>query len=167
MFRTDCLDFPPMAKSKPDTVSATPLFDWFKADKKNRRELRDAGYTDGRITNWKNRGIPRAEVGAVARLMGITFERYLSDAGELKVKEPDAVYGVSPDALAVAQAWQKLSPERQAAFREMIFLEAVVAQRYPWLITGRPSGESYTDYERAMEKDFVGITGRLMMKDKK
>lgn len=156
-----------MAKSKPDTVSADPLFKWFKADKKNRSALRDAGYTDGRITNWKTRGIPRAEVGPVAKLMKITYERYLTDAGENTAREPEVAYGVTPEALEIAQAFQKLPPGRQAAFRELIFLEAVVARRYPWLIQGRPPGESYNDFERAMERDFVGITGRLMMKEGK
>jgi hypothetical protein len=154
-----------MARSKPDTVSAKPLFAWFDADKKNRKVLRDAGYTDGRITNWRTRGIPRAEVGAVAQLMNSTYERYLADAGELKVKEPDAIYGVSKEALEIAQAFQKLPPARQAAFREAIFLEAIVAQRYPWLIRGRPAGESYNEYERAMERDIVSIAGRIMMKE--
>lgn len=68
-------------KAKPDTVTATPLFDWFGADKKNRKALRQAGYTDGRITNWKKRGIPRGEVEGVAKIMGLTYDQYLGAAG--------------------------------------------------------------------------------------
>lgn len=66
---------------KPDTVSSLPLFQWFRADKTRRASFRAAGYSDGRITNWKARGIPRAEVGAVAQLMGLTYEEYLAATG--------------------------------------------------------------------------------------
>lgn len=70
-----------MPKPPPDTVSSVPLFDWFKLDKSRRSALRRAGYSDGRITNWKSRGIPRAEVGSVAAIMGLTYEEYLAAAG--------------------------------------------------------------------------------------
>lgn len=70
-----------MAKKLPDTVPAGPLFAWFKTDKKNRGKLRQAGYSDGRITNWRVRGIPRGEVGAVAEIMATTYEQYLAAAG--------------------------------------------------------------------------------------
>lgn len=62
------------------TISAGPLFDWFAQDKGNRAKLRTAGYTDGRITNWKSRGIPRGEVGNIAPLMGMTYEQYILTA---------------------------------------------------------------------------------------
>lgn len=62
------------------TISAGPLFDWFAKDKNNRAKLRTAGYSDGRITNWKSRGIPRGEVGNIAPLMGMTYEQYILTA---------------------------------------------------------------------------------------
>lgn len=69
-------------KAHPETVSATPLFDWFEVDKRRRREfVRQTGYSDGRITNWKSRGIPMAELGQVAARMGLSYEEYLIEAG--------------------------------------------------------------------------------------
>lgn len=85
MFSAPSIDssFMGKPKVKPDTVSHLPLFEWFAADKKNRAKLRAAGYTDGRITNWKRRkGIPRGEVSEVARIMGLNHEAYLAMAGE-------------------------------------------------------------------------------------
>lgn len=93
-----------MAKQKaaPETVSHKPLFEWFEADKKNRGALRAAGYTDGRITNWKRRrGIPRGEIEAVAKLMGLTYDQYLARAGEAPtLKQARGAYAVSPEAIA-------------------------------------------------------------------
>lgn len=68
----------PKPKAKPDTAPAEPLFDWFEADRQNRAKLRTAGYSDGRITNWKSRGVPLAELGRVAHLMGIAYDEYLA-----------------------------------------------------------------------------------------
>lgn len=70
------------------TISAGPLFDWFAQDRNNRAKLRAAGYSDGRITNWKSRGIPRGEVGNIAPLMGMTYEQYIltADMRERKLK---------------------------------------------------------------------------------
>lgn len=86
---------------RPDTVSSRPLFEWFKGDKSRRATFRAAGYSDGRITNWKSRGIPRAELGAVADRMGLTYEEYLAAAGvpgsssshglRLQIEEAEAV----------------------------------------------------------------------------
>jgi len=70
-----------MPKAKPDYVSSRPLFEWFKGDKTRRAGFRAAGYSDGRMTNWKSRGIPRAEVGPIAARMGLTYEEYLASAG--------------------------------------------------------------------------------------
>lgn len=62
------------------TVSPKPLFDWFEDNKAHRAKLRQAGYSDGRITNWKRRGIPKGEVGNIAPLMGMTYEEYVMAA---------------------------------------------------------------------------------------
>lgn len=61
------------------SVSAKPLYDWFAKDKNNRATLKKF-YSDARITNWKTRGIPRAEVGNVAQFMGLTYEQYIAEA---------------------------------------------------------------------------------------
>lgn len=71
------------------TVSAGPLFEWFERDKHNRARLREANYSDGRITNWKSRGIPRAEVGNIAQFLGMTYEEYVhaAEAWQLRAKK--------------------------------------------------------------------------------
>lgn len=98
-----------MAKPKHDNVSSAPLFEWFKLDKGRRAAFRRSGYSDGRITNWKSRGIPRAEIGPIAAHMGLTYEEYLAAAGapvegsyglRLQLEEAEAVKrlrGALPD----------------------------------------------------------------------
>lgn len=71
-----------MAKARPETVPSAPLFAWFDKEKGRRAKFaRDSGYSDGRITNWKSRGIPEAEVGRIAGLMGMSYEEYKVAAG--------------------------------------------------------------------------------------
>lgn len=67
----------------------------------------------------------------------------------------------------IAVAWMRLTPARQQAIREWVFLESVLAQHYPWLMPGRPSSQSYSDYERSVEEDIVRITKRMMMENGK
>jgi hypothetical protein len=110
-----------------------------------------AGYTDGRITNWKNRGIPRAEVGAVAQLMGVRYEDYLEAAGEKnvnQVQEVRAGYGVSDEALEIARAFDQLQPQAKEYIREQVFIYTVVDKSMPWLRHGRPIGKTYADFEK-------------------
>jgi hypothetical protein len=90
------------ARPKPETVSSKPLFSWFDQEKGRRTRFAKAGdYSDGRITNWKSRGIPAAEVGRIANLMGISYEEYLTAAGvqlgpnslgiRLQIEEAEAI----------------------------------------------------------------------------
>lgn len=133
------------------TVSAAPLFDWFKADKANRGRLRAAGYTDGRITNWRERGIPRAQVGAVAAKMGLSFEQYLERAGEPvnEVREAGAIYqALSDEALEIARAFDQMQPQTKERVREHVFIYSIVDKSFPWLRTGRPVSDTYGKFER-------------------
>lgn len=155
MFRDPSLNslFMGKRKAKAETVSHRPLFDWFKADKKNRARLRAAGYSDGRITNWKVRGgIPRAELAAVAAFMGLTYEQYLQRAGETPpvAMEPAGSYRatVSDDALEIARAFDQLQPQAKAYIREQVFIYTVIDKSFPWLRHGRPMGTTYEEFER-------------------
>lgn len=81
-FSHHSINYPFMSKIKPETISHKPLFAWFDEKPSNRRDFRlKTGYSDGRITNWKRRGIPRAEVGQIAAIMGLTYEQYMKAAG--------------------------------------------------------------------------------------
>lgn len=60
-----------------ESVSSKPLFDWFSQSRDNRAKLRSMGYSDGQITNWKSRGIPRGQIGRIAPMMGLTYEQYV------------------------------------------------------------------------------------------
>jgi hypothetical protein len=158
-------------KTKPEIIPATPLFRWFDEDPRRRAKFTFEGrYSAATITNWKLRKeIPRGELHSVASLMGITVEQYRA-AAELPVS-PGSPAGpkaeqLTKEALDIARAWQRLQPARQQAFHDLIFLEAVVSRHYPWLIMGRPPGESYNDYEHAMQRDIVGIAGRILLKEK-
>lgn len=161
-----------MPKKSTEQVSAQPLIDWFSKNPKHRKQFtKAAGYSSAVITNWVKgrKTIPRAEVSKVATYMGIDERRYRELAGTpLPSPRSDDGSGspsLTKEAEQIARAWQKLPPARQQAFRDSIFLEAIVSQQYPWLIRGRPPGESYDDFERRMERDIVRVTKRLMMRE--
>lgn len=143
-----------MAKAQSATVSSSPLFEWFKLDKGNRAKLRAAGFTDGRITNWKARGIPRAEVGAVAQVMTLNYDEYLVAAGEkVKARPKIGPADLSEDALEIARAFDHMEPQTQERARELVFMLSVIDKSFPWLRTGRPVAHSYGTFEKWHEEN--------------
>src|SRR5688572_17298301 len=115
-------------KARPDTAPAKPLYEWFDADKANRAKLRQAGYSDGRITNWKSRGIPLAELWRVANHMGISHDEYLALAG---VSAPKLDGPVSPS-LEEAHAIRRLRkalPQYRAYVLSLALMESHEKQR--------------------------------------
>ena len=134
-------------KKSPPPVSHKPLFAWFDADKQNRRKLVNAGYSDGTISNWKKRhGIPRGEIDAVARVMGLHRDQYLVAAGE-EVK-PIGADGLSEDAIEIARAFNNMSPQTQETVRHYVFVMAAMDKSHPWLRVGRPVSHRYADFEQ-------------------
>jgi len=115
------------------------------------------------VSSWFNKREPN-----LADFMA-TCSAMKADAAEILfgVKAPVAEEPPSPElsteARDVALAWMRLTPARQHAIREWVFLESVLAQHYPWLLPGRPTGQSYNDYEKSVEGDLVRITKRMMM----
>lgn len=111
-------------KATPEPVSSKRLFDWLEADRSRRPNLRKAGYSQGRISNFKTRGIPRAEVPAIAALMGLTFEQYVGETGaQTTLRQPVAQYsGLSAAALEVARVFDQLSKECQEHVRQQVAL---------------------------------------------
>lgn len=111
-------------RARPKTVPSKHLFDWFDANSANRAKLRNEGYSEGRISNWKTRGIPRAEVPAIAALMGLTFEQYVGETGaQTTAREPAAQYSaLSQAALEVARKFDELSQECQQHVRQQVEL---------------------------------------------
>jgi transcriptional regulator with XRE-family HTH domain len=57
---------------------------------------------------------------------------------------------LTPEALDLLAAFQRLTPERQAAYLDTMFMEVFMIEHMPWLKQGRPKKESYTDFERRM-----------------
>lgn len=72
---------------------------------------------------------------------------------------------MSEEAREIAQIWSNLPDERRQWFRDLMVLEAVVSKHYPWLMFGRPKAESYREYEKRVEHDFIRATKRLMMRE--
>jgi transcriptional regulator with XRE-family HTH domain len=60
---------------------------------------------------------------------------------------------LTPLAMDIARRWMALSPDRQEWFRDLIFTIHFFEERFPALKKGRPKGESYTNFERAAERD--------------
>jgi transcriptional regulator with XRE-family HTH domain len=63
-------------------------------------------------------------------------------------------YGLTPDAEDVARVWMSLPPQLAEWIRALLNQQAVIVKRYPWLVFGRPSSESYSEFERRAEQSY-------------
>lgn len=140
-------------KPSPNSVSSKPLFDWLDGKPENRAKLKaEGGYSDGRITNWKPRGLPRAEVAKVAKIMGTNHDHYMSLAEAIEQPAKPAVVvdriGVSPEALEIARAFDRMQPQTQERVRELVFVSSIIDRSFPWLRTGKPVSDNYGKFEK-------------------
>jgi transcriptional regulator with XRE-family HTH domain len=76
------------------------------------------------------------------------------------MREPQPTpYGFTAEAEEVARVWLSLPPQLQESMRALLYQQAVIAKKYPWLISGRPSSENYADFERRAEQNYqVAVT---------
>lgn len=122
-----------------------------------------------KVDGWMKGSQPRADfLYRIADEFGVDPRWLATGQGDM-VASPTSLPApeLPTEARDVALAWMRLTPARQHAIREWIFLESVLAEHYPWLLPGRPSGQSYSDYEKSVEDDLVRITKRLMMQQDK
>lgn len=61
--------------------------------------------------------------------------------------------GLSLLAVDLAKRWMALSPDRQDWFRDLIYTMHFMESRFPAMRKGRPRGEHYAGFERAVEQD--------------
>lgn len=96
------------------------------------------------------------QVAQLARACGVDTEWLATGEGEMlanKARQPQAVYGLSSEALEIARVWSKLSPERRKWFRGLMSLEALVAAHYPWLLfDDSPTEETFDEYEKRVKR---------------
>jgi len=57
----------------------------------------------------------------------------------------------------IAMLWVQLPADRREWFREFLYQQTAMIKRYPWLVFGRPSSESYTDFERRAEQNYAAM----------
>lgn len=148
-------------KRLPQPAPSKPLFDWFEKEKSNRGKLREAGFSDGQITNWNKRGIPRAQLEQVVGIMGIGTEEYLVRAGELapSARQPSPEYrSISEEAIQIAIAFDQLQPQSRDYIREQVFIYTVIDKSMPWLRHGKPIGRSYADFEKWHQENTTAKT---------
>lgn len=127
-----------------------------------------AGVSAQAVGKWMKGGdVKEASVQKLASHFKVTatWIRY-GGAEKGQARESLAPYSkdLTPIALDVATRWMKLSPERQEAFRDMIFTTSYVEERFPSMKRGRPKGESYDNLETAFEKDMQRKLRQLSLK---
>lgn len=153
--------------------------------------LRDGGYVSARNARSGVDVAPLAKVAEVSREMARRYTegtampdvnrmQKIADWGRVRlawlrdgegpkahgqpgteVRERPAAPYLSEEALEIARIWSSLPEERKECFRSLMALEAVVANRYPWLMFGRPKSESYRHYEERVERDILRLTAKL------
>lgn len=111
------------------------------------------------LENAKKRARGSKYTAGIARATGTDAHWLATGEGQMLPAHParqesPRYIAHSPDALQVAAAWSRLSPEHQAWARELIYILSTVDSRFPWLRRGRPKGETYEQYERNMEQNY-------------
>lgn len=99
---------------------------------------------------------------AIARETGVDAHWLSTGKGTMlpaqRAEQALAEYGeLPPEAKEVAIAWSRCAPDAQRMFRELIFIHSMIDRNYPWLRRGRPSGETYDEYEQRMEQNFSAL----------
>jgi transcriptional regulator with XRE-family HTH domain len=85
----------------------------------------------------------------LADFFGVTIDELLSDRKEWATTTGKFA-PLTSEALDLLAAFQRLSPERQRAYLDTIFMEAFMLEHMPWLRQGLPRKQSYKDFERRM-----------------
>jgi transcriptional regulator with XRE-family HTH domain len=88
-----------------------------------------------------------------------------ADAGE--ARERAAAYAgtaqLNEEARELAMAFQLLTPVQREFYKGQIFRDAALGRVAPWLKAGRPAGDSYSRYERSMERDIEKRVRQLQL----
>lgn len=88
----------------------------------------------------------------VADYFGVTIDdlRADRDGRDWATMTTERFAALTPEALDLLAAFQRLAPERQEAYLHFMFMEVFMNEHMPWLKQGRPQKESYEAFERRM-----------------
>lgn len=107
----------------------------------------------------KNNARGSKHTAAIARECGVDPNWLGRGEGTMLVaaqaRQPEARYGVSPEALEVARAFDQLQPQARAFIREQVFIYTVIDKSFPWLRHGKPMGTSYEDFEKWHQRNIA------------
>lgn len=68
------------------------------------------------------------------------------------VQQTTASY--TDDARELALVWQALSTDTRTMVRDIVFILSLAERQFPWLRRGKPSGETYNEWERRQLRAF-------------
>lgn len=80
----------------------------------------DHGYTAADITNWKARGVPRAELPKIANWCGLTVEAYIAEATGRPVQRPLEAAALLDDYNALPDGLKEIIARKTAALRRYV-----------------------------------------------
>lgn len=117
--------------------------------------------SEQRIANWKRRGIPAAEVGRVAAVLGITYEEYMREAGvEIPsvARQPGGQYTLEGQRLlndfnALPDWLQEHIARKTAELRA--YADSLPAYVRDGMKGPPKDPASYTDWERHIVEDMM------------
>lgn len=146
-----------------ETVKAQPMLDFIKRNGASQAAFAvKIDETKQTLTNWKRRGIPMRAVPKVARAMGVTFEEYqaLAEGRSPIAQDPDKL---TPEAMAVARAWQQLSPGKRARYLEELLWVRFFETKFPAYRTGVANAVSYDKFEKSVEADWERMMRQIKL----
>lgn len=118
---------------------------------------RAVGVSQQVINNLERRGSSSSRYTAqIAAALRVSAEWLATGKGGMQASEAQATYALAPtvEAIEVAKAWERISPELRASLRDLIFYLSSTQRVAPWLRLEMPKSPNYLPWEDHMAKAY-------------
>lgn len=100
----------------------------------------------------------------IAAWLGVRLPWLRDGEGPKRVDAPHAAQTagayepINAEAREIALAWSRLSPGHRDMMRDILYMLVLSERRFPWLLRGRPKSETYDQWERRQEQNFLAMS---------
>lgn len=110
-------------------IPSGPLFARLAKPGQAAKFARDIGLSHQRLTNWRRRGVPAAELPSITAALGMTVEQYLTEAGRppTELRQSSSFY-LTDDERELLELYRRASGRWKVAIKHMAKLRGDAAQ---------------------------------------